>query len=135
MDAYMAATAKSQIPTAGSSQRLKSEEITQVKNDFCQNSPHLNPISFIPVYSNKTSCKLLKSKNESENQSERKVLATYSPPVRPRCPGNNDLLASRITKTHLRRRSVGFEDMTSVSSYYGHNASNDRRFVAIKHAL
>lgn len=128
----MAASAKGQASAIECNQRLNSEEVIQVKNDYRQNSAHLNQISFIPVYSSKTVChKVPKSTNECENAtSERKVLTTYSPPTRPRCAGDIDMLNTRFAKTHMRRRSVGFEDMTSLTSYYGHNFTNDRRYIA-----
>lgn len=132
----MAATAKNQAKSTECRPRLKTEEIAQVRNDFRQNNAQINQMSFIPVYSNKTVChKFPKSKIDRENvhkspSPERKVLSTYSPPTRSRCiPGNNDMIASRFAKTHIRRRSVGFEDMTSLSCY-GHNFTNDRRSVA-----
>lgn len=131
----MAAASKGQVKTSDCNQVLKSEEITQVKNDFHQSNAHLNQVSFIPVYTSKNVChKFSKANNECENQSdnvtcERKNMSTYSPPARPRCTGDKDMLSARITKTHMRRRSVGFEDMTSLASYYGHNFTNDRRFV------
>ena len=131
----MAAATKSQVKQSDCSQVLTVEEIAQVKNDFHQSSAHLNQVSFIPVYTSKNVChKFSKVNNEFENQSdsvtcERKSSSTYSPPARPRCIGDKDILSARIAKTHMRRRSVGFEDMTSLTSYYGHNFTNDRRFV------
>ncbi|CAL1280813.1 unnamed protein product [Larinioides sclopetarius] len=133
MDACIASNGKSKSPATESYlKNVKSEEHSQ-KVTFRQNDNSLNQSSFIPVYTKKTDMCHNFTKNATEDKNKsRKVESSepvktlnslHSPPPRQKCL--TDQIPGMAWNTHLRRRSVGFEDVASLS-HYGFNLANKR---------
>ncbi|GIY45873.1 hypothetical protein CEXT_504431 [Caerostris extrusa] len=116
---------------------IKPEENAQRVN-FCQNdNAPLNQTSFIPIYTKKNMChNFSKSATEDKTKSRRAetpepvkiVNNLYSSPQKQKDLINQ--IPGRGWNSHIRRQSVGFEDMTSLSSNYGYNKSSFKRIQA-----
>ncbi|KAG8184118.1 hypothetical protein JTE90_008903 [Oedothorax gibbosus] len=115
---------------------IKPQENAQKFNNFSQNN---NGQSFIPVYTKKTeTCHNFNrnpkddkcpSKRADSPEPTKSLHFGHSPPLRQRVlPDSNEKTPPVKTwSMHMRRRSVGFEDMTSIASRYGYNLTNDQR--------
>ncbi|KAF8795354.1 hypothetical protein HNY73_003212 [Argiope bruennichi] len=134
MDACFASKGKSKSPgTESYLKNVKSEEHAQ-KVTFRQNDNSLNQPSFIPVYTKKTDMCHNFTKNSAEDknkpgqvessESVKLLNNLHSPPPRQKCL--TDQIPGMAWNTHLRRRSVGFEDVASLSHNYGFNLANKR---------
>ncbi|GIY11248.1 uncharacterized protein CDAR_246131 [Caerostris darwini] len=113
---------------------IKPEENAQRVN-FCQNdNTPLNQTSFIPIYTKKNMCHNF-SKSATEDKTKPRRAETpepvkivnnlYSSPQKQK--DLIDQIPGRGWNSHIRRQSVGFEDMTSLSSNYGYNKSSFKR--------
>ncbi|GFT67972.1 uncharacterized protein NPIL_385551 [Nephila pilipes] len=136
MDVYVTPKVKAKSPSAECRLRsIKSEENAQRVNFRQNNNALLNQTSFIPVYTKKTdmchnfpkSATEDKSKSSSVESGEpvKTINTLHSPPPRQKCLP--DQTPGRAWNSHVRRRSVGFEDVASLSSNYGYNLSNSKR--------
>lgn len=126
---------------------IKPEENAQKLNNFSQNNNATVGQSFIPVYTKKTDMCHNFNRNAKEDKSTCKRVDSpeptkslhlgHSPPPRQRLlPDSNEKTAPVKTwSMHMRRRSVGFEDMTSMASRYGYNLTNDQRFVILSESF
>ncbi|XP_054706300.1 uncharacterized protein LOC129216158 [Uloborus diversus] len=137
METYIATKAKGNHSSQECSQKslTPEESARKVKNDFRQNNAQLNPVSFIPVHTKQLMChKFPSNKRDFDTNSEEHPYAANvcsTNTVSPKCNADQKEKSSWLAKAHIRRRSVGFEDMTSVASNYGQNFSNERRFQAV----
>lgn len=142
MDVYVASKPKPVSSPECPLKNIKPEENAQKVNNFSQNNNASVGQSFIPVYTKKTDmCHIFPrngkeektpcSKRADSPEPTKSLNFGHSPPLKPKgLPDPNEKTAPVKTwSMHMRRRSVGFEDMTSVASRYGYNLTNDKRFV------
>ncbi|KFM78759.1 hypothetical protein X975_21367, partial [Stegodyphus mimosarum] len=144
MDVYVATKAKNDVSSSKCNPRnLRPEENAQKFNtDLRQNNnAHGNQTSFIPVFTKKADmCHNFSRKTEAVNRDRPKetaeqiknTFAKNSPDRQNSAIDQIDKIPVKHFKTHMRRRSVGFEDMTSLNIRYGHNFANDNRFNRIE---
>ncbi|GFV52259.1 uncharacterized protein TNCV_3778311 [Trichonephila clavipes] len=136
MDVYVTPKVKTKSPSSECQLRnIKSEENAQRVNFRQNNNAPVNQTSFIPVYTKKTdmchnfpkSATENKSKSSSAESGEpmKTINSLHSPSPRQKCL--TDQSPGRAWNSHVRRRSVGFEDVTLLSSNYGYNLSNSKR--------